>query len=335
MGKVKGMTAHEIVADIKRVAYTLNVTPSRREYLAMGMFTQQQVDNVFGGWVAAVQAAGCPTRKPARHVNENKTVEKVLCFDIETAPMLAYVWGLWDQNVALNQIAQDWHVMSWAAKWLDGEKIFYADQRNAKDIKDDKKTLEGIWKLLNEADVVVTQNGKNFDSKKLNARFIMNGMPPPSPYKHIDTLVLAKRHFAFSSNKLEYLSDKLTVNKKSKHKKFAGFDLWVECIKGNKEAWAEMEHYNKQDVVTTEELYKRLAPWGGTGVNLNIFRSAEEFLCQCGSNDLKHDGYHTTNTGKFRRFVCQNKKCGAWLHESGAGNNVLTKIKRFKLKSAG
>ena len=29
---------------------------------------------------------------------------KVLVFDIETAPMLGYVWGLWENNVALNQV---------------------------------------------------------------------------------------------------------------------------------------------------------------------------------------------------------------------------------------
>src|SRR6185369_16124997 len=146
---------------------------------------------------------------------------KVLIFDIETAPILGHVWSLWENNVALNQIVSDWHVLSWSAKWLDDppNKIMYQDQRNARDVQDDKALLRGIWNLLDQADVVITQNGKSFDQKKLNARFILNKMQPPSSYKHIDTKVIAGKHFAFTNNKLEYMTDKLCTNyKKLKHK---------------------------------------------------------------------------------------------------------------------
>lgn len=43
---------------------------------------------------------------------------KVLLSDIETAPILASVWRIWDQNIGLNQIKADWHLLSFAAKWL-------------------------------------------------------------------------------------------------------------------------------------------------------------------------------------------------------------------------
>jgi len=129
---------------------------------------------------------------------------KVLIYDIETAPMLGYCWSLWDQNIGLNQIESDWYVLSWSAKWLDDDddQVMYMDQRKAKNIEDDKKLLEAMWKLLDECDIVITQNGKKFDQKKLNARFILNGMQPPSSYKHIDTRQIAKRYFGFTSNNL-------------------------------------------------------------------------------------------------------------------------------------
>ena len=134
-------------------------------------------------------------KKTAKKAKPQHTVDrpKVLVFDVETAPIMSYVWRLWDQNVGLNQIEQDWHIMSWAAKWLDdpADKIMYMDQRKAKNIEDDSKILRGIWKLLDEADIVITQNGKKFDQKKLNARFVLNGFQPPSSYKHIDTKQLA------------------------------------------------------------------------------------------------------------------------------------------------
>jgi hypothetical protein len=130
---------------------------------------------------------------------------KVLLLDIETSPIISYVWALFDQNIALNQIKTDWHLLSWAAKWLDSDKVMYMDQRNVKNIENDKKLLQHIWKLLDEADVVIWQNGDKFDGKKLNARFIMNGMKPPSSYKTIDTLKLAKKYFGFTVINLNIL----------------------------------------------------------------------------------------------------------------------------------
>lgn len=251
---------------------------------------------------------------------------KVLFVDIETAPILGYVWSIWEQNVGLNQIKSDWHILSWSAKWMGDSKIQYMDQRSAKNIEDDSRILKGIWSLLDEADVIVTQNGKSFDQKKLNARFILNGMKPPSSFKHIDTKLIAKRHFAFTSNKLEYLTDKLcTKYKKLAHKKFPGFELWKECLAGNDEAWKEMEKYNKHDVLSLEELYSKLAPWDNT-INFNLYRDGEENVCSCGSKNFVKNGFYYTNVGKFQRYLCND--CGSETHSTA---NLLSKSKKASL----
>lgn len=237
-----------------------------------------------------------------------KNKPKILIYDIETAPLLSSTWGIWQQDVPLNMIERDWFILSWAAKWHgDPEtKIMYMDQRNAKDIEDDKKILEGIWKLLNEADVVITQNGKSFDEKKLNARFILNGLKPPSPYEHIDTKRIASRKFAFTSNKLEYLTDKLCTKKKSKHKKFPGFELWKECLKGNKEAFKELERYNKMDVLSLEELYNKLQPWAKEANYMHLY---EDIVCSCGNTKLIKYGTRTIKSGKYQMYLCNT--CGS------------------------
>jgi hypothetical protein len=255
---------------------------------------------------------------------------KVLLFDIETSPILGYVWGLWDQNVALNQIHSDWFILSWAAKWLDDapSKTMYMDSRNSKNMEDDSKLLKGIWKLLDEADVVITQNGISFDQKKLNARFALNGMKPPSSFKHVDTLRLAKKHFAFTSNKLEYMTDKLNKKyKKLKHAKYAGFSLWKECLAGNQDAWDEMKKYNIHDVLALEELYLTLRIWDNT-VNFNVFTgdANEKNVCSCGNNEFKKNGFAYTSTGKFQRYVCT--KCGK---EHRSKTNMLSVQKRKKM----
>lgn len=251
---------------------------------------------------------------------------RVLLVDIETAPVLAHVWGLYDQNVALNQIEADWFILSWSAKWLGEKKVMYADQRNAKNIENDKPLLEGIWKLLDEADIVVSQNGKAFDTKKLNARFVIHDMKPPSSYKQIDTFLLAKKHFGFTSNKLEYMSSKLCKKyKKLTHKKFPGFELWKECLAGNKQAWAEMERYNKHDVLALEELYTKLIPWDGS-INFAVYQDAASKVCSCGSKKFHKNGYAYTSAGKYQRFSCA--ECGA---ESRSNSNEFSKLKRQSL----
>lgn len=247
---------------------------------------------------------------------------KVLVMDIETAPILAYVWGIWDQTVGLNQIQSDWHLLSWSAKWLGEDKVMYADQRNAKKIEDDKDLLKGIWKLLDEADIVVGQNSKAFDIKKLNARFIMNGMQPPSSYRQIDTKLLAKKHFSFTSNKLEYMASKLCKTKKSKHKKFEGFELWRQCIAGNKAAWKEMEAYNKLDVLSTEELFYKLEPWS-TEINFSVYDADGEMQCACGDPDFIKNGFYYTNSSRFQKYRCRT--CGS---EMRGSDNLVKKEHR-------
>lgn len=238
---------------------------------------------------------------------------KVLLFDIETAPMLGYIWKLWDNNVSLNQLQNDWYILSWSAKWLGDDKILYMDQRNAKDIEDDKKILKELWKLLDEADIVVGQNSKSFDHKKVNARFILNGMKPPSTYRQIDTRLLARKHFGFTSNKLEYLSGKLCKDyKKSKHTKFSGFELWKECIAGNLNAWEEMEEYNKLDVLSLEELYLKLIPWDNS-INFSIYGNGSDPVCSCGNKEFKKSGFYFTNSCKYQKYKCT--KCGSEIRD--------------------
>jgi DNA polymerase elongation subunit (family B) len=198
-----------------------------------------------------------------------KDLPRVLVLDIETSPIVAFVWGLRDQTVPLNMVVKDWFVLSWTAKWIGEDKVFYKDQRSKKGkaLENDKALLVPLLKLLNEADIVVTQNGNAFDLKKLNARFLEHGLDLPSPFKKIDTYLIAKKHFAFTSNKLEYMSKKFNKKyKKQDHADFSGFKLWEECLKGNLKAWKSMETYNNFDVLATEELFINLSKFEKTEV---------------------------------------------------------------------
>lgn len=257
--------------------------------------------------------------------DHQETMPKILIYDIETSPCLGYVWGLWNNDIGLNQLYRDWDIMSYAAKWLGEDEVFYQDQVGA---GSEKKLLQGIWKLLDEADIVITHNGKKFDERKLNARFIEHGLKPVGKKKHIDTLVIAKREFAFTSNKLEYLTNKFCVkHKKKSHSKFPGFSLWLECLRDSPAAWKEMKEYNIADVQALEELYFKLAPYDNT-VNFNLFHDYDVTFCSCGSTDFRKNGFAYTNVSKFQRYTC--KECGN--HIRGRVN-LLSKDKRKSLKA--
>jgi hypothetical protein len=254
---------------------------------------------------------------------------KVLVLDIETSPIEARVWGIRDQFIGHTRVRKDWTIIAWAAKWLGepASKIMYRDQRSAKNIADDSRMLRDIHQLMDEADIILTQNGNRFDVKKLNARFILNDFPPPSPFKKLDTCVIAATKFGFTSNKLDYLTDKLcTKYKKLKHKKFPGDELWDECLDGNPEAWAEMEKYNKHDVLALEELYGVLGPWVAD-MNFGLYIDDAKPVCrQCGSDQLILRGAAYTESGKFHKYQC--KSCRGW----GRGSqNQLSQEKRQSL----
>ncbi len=232
---------------------------------------------------------------------------KVLVFDIETSPMLAYVWGRRDQNIAVNQIKKDWYILAWSAKWLGdpASKIIYYDQRRARKIENDKAILIPLWKLLNEADIVITQNGKNFDCKKVNARFIFHGMKPPRPYEHLDTFQIARSVAQFSSNGLDYLTDKLCT--KYKKLKNSGMSLWDGCLAGKKSSWDEMKRYNIHDVLSTEELYVKLRAWAPKTAPY-VYTVTRHSCGVCGKNTMISQGLRVTKTAKYKRLRCTN--CG-------------------------
>lgn len=259
---------------------------------------------------------------------------RILLADIETLPLEVWTWGLFDQNIGLNQIKSDWTVLSWSAKWLGEPEVMYADVRKEKNIRNDKHTLRGIWDLLNQADIVVWHYGTAFDHKKLNARFVMNGFSPPAPYKQIDTKKLATKTFGFTSNKLEYLTETLnTKYKKSKHKKFEGFAMWKECMAGNPLAFREMEAYNKMDVLSLEELYTTLIAWHNP-VDFRAYNDSTRPACPtCSSSKLQRRGETVTKTGRFARFQC--RACGTWTTDRGKKNNLLSDEKRESLKRGG
>lgn len=237
---------------------------------------------------------------------------KILLLDIETAPSKAYIWSLWTEPKSVEFVYGDWFILCWCAKWLDQNKIFneaLIDYKTySKEPENDKPIITKLWKLLDEADIVIAHNGIKFDIKKINTRLLIHGFPPPSPYKVIDTLMIARGTFAFMSNRLNDLARFLNIGKKLDT---GGFKLWRDCLNGNKQAWKKMVNYCKHDIKLLEQVYLKLRPYTKRVPNIAVYENREDLACtKCGSTSVQSRGYYFTNASKFRRYVC--KDCGSW-----------------------
>lgn len=242
-----------------------------------------------------------------RMIIEKNHYAKILCVDIETTPIQAFVWGLWDQNVSTNAIVQDWHLICWSARWLFDNNVM-SDVLTSQEAKEhnDERVCRSIWNLLDEADIVITHNGINFDIKRLNTRFIYHNMMPPKPFQNIDTLIVAKNAFNFTSNKLDYINSLLGLPKKTE----TDFELWAKCFYGEKDALHQMEEYNKNDVMILEDTYLRVRPYIKNHPNLNLWSEENVSICpNCGSKELDWNGNYYTYTGYYSAFRCND--CGA------------------------
>lgn len=199
-------------------------------------------------------------------------------------------------------------MLTWAAKWLGHEEVEWDSLHRHGTFNDDRPIAESLWKLLDEADIVIGHNCDKFDIRKVNARFLIHGMPPPSPYRTIDTLKEARKVFALTSNRLDAIGDVLGVGRKLDT---GGFDLWARCIQGDSDAFEEMAEYNVQDVQLLEDVYLSLRPWMKSHPNLGVYNDIPEPECgRCGSANLQRRGYRYTNTGKYIRYQCND--CGGW-----------------------
>lgn len=247
-------------------------------------------------------------------------MSRILILDIETAPNIAYVWGAWKQNVGQKQWLDKSHIMSFAAKWLGKDEIIYEENRKA----NDKVLVKSLFKLLDAADIVVAHNGRRFDLPIILGRGVTHGFRPPSPYFIVDTLLVARKEFRFVANSLVNIAEELGVSPKQDHKGFPGFELWLECLRGNEEAWEEMRTYNIQDVVTLEEVYLRMLPYMRNHPNVaQRQKDGVNIACpKCGSHHIQYRGWYFTKMGlAYRRFQCQD--CGGWGRERFKDKDIL------------
>ena len=225
---------------------------------------------------------------------------RVLTLDIETSAHTVRTWGLFQQNVGLNQIVEPGKTLCVAYKWLHEKKIHFLRAN-------DPEYANEVHRILSEADFVVHWNGTSFDIPHLQKDILLAGLTPPKPFKQIDLLRVARRQFKFASNKLDWVSQQLGVGAKVKHE---GFDLWTKCEQGDEAAWKRMRLYNEGDIKVTEGVLLKLLPWIPMSAHIGQYLGQDWCCPNCGSAELERDGVAYANTQSYKLYQCQ--ECGAW-----------------------
>ena len=255
---------------------------------------------------------------------------KVLLYDLEVSPRLGYYYGTYDVTPIQEVEAPILLSISW--KWLGDKKVnsLTLDDRGLVDTHNDKLLVKELWKLLDECEIACGHNSKRFDDKMANYFFIKHNMTPPSPYKEVDTLQIARRFFKFDNNKLDYL-DKFLGGKGKTETTYA--DVWYDLLNGDKRARKKasdlMKKYNEQDVLALENIYKRLLPWATNHPNMALHAGRPDVCPRCGFEaDFRVRAYRKTGM-QINAVQYECSHCHAFV------TRALTKDEREELAEEG
>lgn len=235
---------------------------------------------------------------------------KILLYDIETSPIISYNWGIWQQNAI--EVIHEWQILCFSYRWLGEKKVKNIAQWDFKDYTpgvenlNDFNVVTKLRDLFDEADVIVAHNGNSFDQKKSQARMMVHNLTPPTPYQQIDTKVVAKRHAAFTSNRLDSLNRQFGFEGKMD---VGGFSTWKGCMAGDKKAQKRMVKYNNIDVEELEKLYLYLRPWIQNHPYINVLEQKPDACPKCGKGPMQPGiKYKPTNANLYQYHRCLN--CG-------------------------
>ena len=241
---------------------------------------------------------------------------KIILFDIETLANLREVMkvipNLGDYP-GLTLKASINSVICFGYKYLGGKRVncinaWDFEKPWKKNINDDYHLLKEAYEVLKEADAVVTHNGKRFDWKFIQTRLLYHGFPPLPKIRHIDTCEESKKNLFMFNNRLNTVAKFLTDSTKMEN---GGWDLWVDVSERKPKAMKLMEEYCKQDVLVLEKVFNKLRPVIKGLPNRNIFKEGDIKVCPgCGSENLRSNGYRTTTTRSYKRYICVD--CKSW-----------------------
>lgn len=194
-----------------------------------------------------------------------------------------------------------------AARWYGEKKVMFTSEWGKGGYE---AFIRQTWEWFDQADIVVGHNMAGFDEKHLRGAWLELGLMPPSPWRTIDTLKVARGQFNLESNTLNALCERLGVPAKTDK-----YDAKVAhaALAGDTKAQKKLQKYNEGDIEATEGLFDRLRPYIKNHPHLGQFSGNEWACSNCGAPVGESTGTAHTNVQRYRAYVCDS--CGA--HQRG------------------
>ncbi len=238
---------------------------------------------------------------------------KILVIDMARLCGLARVWDQKTNFVPATNFVRLPSTLCFASKWYGSKTVeFHAawDDYDA--------MVRRSWELYDQANLVVTYNGRRFDNAHFRGDWLQAGLAPPSPWKDVD--LYQSNRFGFTSRSLNHLCDILGLDVKSG--KYS-MDMAEACIEGDVKAQATMRRYNVGDVKITEQAYDRLRGYLPSHPHIGEIVEDERRCNQCGSVNLERNGVTRAIVIDYVLYRCGD--CGANVKGTRHSRSAVTR----------
>lgn len=232
------------------------------------------------------------------------TKANILLYDLEVSRDIVAGYGnKWEFKVVKTIRHQE--LMCYSYKWLGEKKIHFVSRH---DFKTYKAFVQSLADVLDKADIAIAHNGVGFDNRMSNRFFIKERVMPPSMYRSIDTLKVARTVFKFQSNSLRDLAEYLGLSEKATVT-YAELEDDFMSKKPSEKTVRMMKRYNNQDVKVLEEIYLLFRPFIKNHPNLGVILQKRDVCAKCGGSHLQARGREARVAGMVQRWYCND--CGA------------------------
>ena len=192
-----------------------------------------------------------------------RTTANILYIDLEVSKSMMFNYGLRVPSGYINpdDLIKPFYIICWVASYMGQDKVFSGCVTQEQALAwDDGEILAPLRELVDSADIIAGHNVDAFDVKKLNTRLLLNGIEPVTGKKTLDTLKMARSKFAFESNRLDYISQKLGLRPKD----HIDNRDWLKIVTtGDAPTLKKILKYCRKDVSIGKDVLDRLMKYSG------------------------------------------------------------------------